>query len=63
MKLSEADKVKLRKLKKVKELQHMFKEIVEANNKENDHLARLTPEEMVVDPAYRQAYLQRIENE
>jgi hypothetical protein len=33
MKLTEAEKVKLRKKKKVKELQEMYKEIVEANDK------------------------------
>lgn len=31
MKLSEAEKVKLRKLKKIQELQGMFKDILEAN--------------------------------
>ena len=50
MKLSEADKVKRRKKKKVEELQRMYKEIVETNNKESDYLARLTPEELLVDP-------------
>jgi hypothetical protein len=31
-------------------LQALFKEIVEVNNSESDSLARLTPEDMVIDP-------------
>jgi hypothetical protein len=63
IKLSEADKVKRRKLKKVKELQTMFREIIEGNNAESDHLARLTPEELVIDPAYHETCQQRIDEE
>lgn len=62
-KLSEADKVKRRKLKKVKELQSMFREIIEGNNAESDHLARLTPEELVIDSAYHETCQQRIDEE
>lgn len=41
----------------------MYKEIVDANNKESDNLAKLTAEEMVVDPEYTAAYQKRIDNE
>lgn len=61
MKLSDAEKIKRRKYQKIKELQTMFKEIVEANKAESDHLARLTHEEMVVDPEYAQAFQKRID--
>jgi hypothetical protein len=50
MKLSEAEKVKIRKMKKIKELQGLFKDIIEANKSETDNLAKLTPEELIVDP-------------
>ena len=40
--MSEADKVKNRKLKKIKELQSLFKEVIDVNNKETDYLAKLT---------------------
>ena len=63
MKLTEAEKVKLRMKKKVQELQAMYKEIIENNNNESDVLARLTPEELLVDPAYTAAYQQRIDDE
>jgi len=39
----------------------MFKEIVEANKTESDNLARLTPEEMIVDPEYAEAFKKRID--
>ena len=52
MKLSDAEKIKRRKYQNIKELQGLFKEIVEANRAESDHLARLAPQEMVVDPEY-----------
>jgi hypothetical protein len=63
IKLTEAEKVKRRKQKKVKELQQMYKEIVEANNAESDNLAKLSPEEMLVDPEYSSAYQKRIDDE
>lgn len=42
MKLSEAEKVKIRKIKKIKELQSLFQEIVNSNRSETDKLAKLT---------------------
>lgn len=42
-------------------MQQMYKEIVEANNNEGDNLAKLTPEEMLVDPEYTAAYQRRID--
>ena len=41
----------------------MYKEIVEANNNESDNLARLSPEELIVDPEYTAAYKKRIDEE
>lgn len=41
----------------------MYKEIVEANNNEGDNLAKLTPEEMLVDPEYTAAYQRRIDEQ
>lgn len=61
MKLSEAEKVKLRKLKKIKELQGLFKDIIEANKSETDNLAKLTPEELIVDPEYTAAFQKRVD--
>lgn len=63
MKLSEAEKVKLRKLKKIQELQGMFKEILEANKSQTDNLAKLTPEELIVDPEYTAAFQKRVDEE
>lgn len=48
---------------KVKELQQLFKDIVEANKNETDSLAKLTPQELVVDPEYAAAFQMRIDEE
>ena len=63
MKLTDAQKVKRRKYQKIKELQDMFKQIVEVNKSQSDNLARLTPEDMVVDPEYAEAFKKRINEE
>lgn len=63
MKLSQADKVKNKKLKKIKELQDLFKEILETNKSETDNLAKLTKEELIVDPEYAAAFQKRIDQE
>jgi hypothetical protein len=55
--------VKLRKIKKIKELQGLFLEIVEANRNETDKLAKLTAEDMVVDPEYTAAFQKRVDEE
>ena len=41
----------------------MYQEVVEANNKESDQLARLTEQEMIVDPEYTAAFQKRIDDE
>jgi hypothetical protein len=63
MKMSEATKVKAKKMRKVKELQELFREIVAANNQEKDHFLKLTAEELLVDPEYAAAYQQRMDEE
>ena len=63
MKLTDAQKVKRRKYQKIKQLQDMFKQIVEVNKSQSDNLARLTPEDMVVDPEYAEAFKKRINEE
>jgi hypothetical protein len=63
MKMSEAEKVKHKKQKKIKELQKIFEEVVNDNNKESDYLAKLTEEELLVDPEYAEEYQKRMDDE
>ena len=63
MKMTDAEKVKAKKLKKIKQLQAMFREILEANQKQTDNLAKLTESELLVDPEYAEAYQKRMDAE
>ena len=63
MKLTEAEKVKIRKAKKIKQLQDNFKQILDANKSETDNLAKLTPEDLIVDPQYTAAFQKRVDEE
>lgn len=41
--MSEAEKTKLKKRKKILDLQKLYKEVVESNEAETDYLAKLKP--------------------
>lgn len=51
-KMSVADRRKLEKRNKIKELQQIFKEVLNVNRGQEDELAKLSQEELVVDPEY-----------
>jgi hypothetical protein len=62
-KMSEADKAKKNKRNKVKELQHIFKEVIETNKAQVDEFAKLTPDELTVDPEYVEILHKQVEFE
>lgn len=62
-KMSEADKVKLAKRRKIKELQNIFNEIVATNSRETDEIVKLSREELVVDPEYVDILRTQVEDE
>ena len=62
-KMTEADKVKLAKRRKIQELQNVFNEIVETNNQEVDEFVRLSPEELVVDPEFVEILNKEVQEE
>ncbi len=41
----------------------MFKQILDANKSETDNLAKLTPEDLIVDPQYTAAFQKRVDEE
>jgi hypothetical protein len=49
-KMSVADRRKRDKRNKIKELQQTFRDVLEANKNQEDELAKLSQEELVVDP-------------
>jgi hypothetical protein len=49
-KMSVADRRKRDKRNKIKELQQTFRDVLDANKNQEDELAKLSQEELVVDP-------------
>lgn len=62
-KMSEADKTKRNKRNKIRELQQIFKEVIETNKAQVDEFAKLTPEELTVDPEYVEILHKQVEFE
>lgn len=58
--MSGAEKAKVKKKKKIQDLQKLYKEVIEANDTETDYLAKLKPEELVIDEEYERMLRERV---
>ena len=61
--MSEAEKAKLKKRKKIQDLQKLYKEVIESNDAETEQLAKLKPEELVIDEEYEEMLKERVKEE
>ncbi len=61
--MSEAEKAKLKKRKKIQDLQKLYKEVIESNEAETEQLAKLKPEELIIDEDYEQMLKDRVKDE
>ncbi len=53
----------MKKKKRIQDLQKLYKEVIESNEAETEQLAKLKPEELVIDEEYEQMLKERVHGE
>ena len=52
----------MKKKKRIQDLQKLYKEVIESNEAETEQLAKLKPEELVIDEEYEQMLKEKVQD-